>query len=118
MAGVRNPERDNGKAWSKGHVAAPAKILSPEAAKSKAEKDRKRLTRPPQADRGSSVTWPKVTWDWCMETMAGRHVGTRRYRTIEDILTRQRRGAFEAPPREIEPNPEIKIASKSRKNGK
>lgn len=99
---TRNPDRKNGKAWGKNHD----KVTS---AKTKPEKEKK--AKSPRHPRGSSITWPKITWEWAMESVSGRHTGTRRFRLIDECIRRRP----EIISAEVEPNPEAKPLKKSEK---
>jgi hypothetical protein len=85
-----NPDRRSGKAWGKNH-AAKVKVLTTEQQEHKAHKDAEReRRRVASQDRGSNVTMPKISWDWCAEATAGRMTGTRRLRVVESVFAKER----------------------------
>lgn len=88
---TRNSDgRKSGKAWKKSHNA-PVKTLTPEQQERKAQKDAERERRRTVShERGSNVTMPSFDWEWATETMQGRHIHTRRFRTVEACMREQR----------------------------
>ena len=113
-AKARNPDRRNGKAWGKSHDVS-VKALTPEAQKRKAQKDTRR-SQVVTHGGGSSITLPRITWEWAEATLTSRWPNTRKVRTVSAWMA-QSKGSDD-PFSTVESNPEIKLLKRSRKNGR
>lgn len=112
--GTRNSDRRSGKAWNKDHGVEVKK--NPNA---KAEYEARRAARRvnnPRLERGSSLTMPQISWEWCTQILATRWPNTRKSGMVYTCI--ERKIGDNGSPGEVEPNPEAKKASRSQRNGR
>lgn len=113
--GTRNPERRTGKAWAKDHGVEVKKNPNAEE-EYKARRARRAQENGARLERGYSLTMPRITWEWCTQILSSRWPNTRKSAMVYMCI--ERKIGDNAAPLEIEPNPEAKAISRSRKNGR